>query len=207
MAEKELDQSFWDNRYAGQDTPWALNCATPALTQYMADKNRDSSILIPGAGTSLEGIELMRLGFTNITFCDISPRAIAEAKIKIKEAFPVSQSADIKFVEGDFFRLEGSYDYIMEQTFFCALPVKMRNDYAEKMFGLLKKNGTLFGVLFRTEFEREGPPFGGHLDEYKSLFTKFFYIKEISICRNSVPPRAGNELFFICKKIVNPEIL
>ncbi|MBK8081484.1 MAG: hypothetical protein IPK25_15130 [Saprospiraceae bacterium] len=63
MAEKELDQSFWDNRYIGRDTPWALNCATPALTEYMEDKKRDSSILIPGAGTSLEGIELVADGF------------------------------------------------------------------------------------------------------------------------------------------------
>ncbi|MBK6785221.1 MAG: methyltransferase domain-containing protein [Saprospiraceae bacterium] len=202
MAEKELDQSFWDNRYIGRDTPWALNCATPALTEYMEDKKRDSSILIPGAGTSLEGIELMRMGFTHITFCDISPSAIAGAKSKVKEAYSGVDFGNIKFIEGDFFALEGSYDYIMEQTFFCALPIKMRNDYVEKMYRLLKKNGTLFGVLFRTEFEREGPPFGGHIDEYKSLFSNFFYIKEISICTNSVPPRAGNELFFICKKIV-----
>jgi SAM-dependent methyltransferase len=197
-----LNKLYWENRYRQGDTPWATRGWTPALIEYLADKPRHSSILIPGAGTSMEVLQLLEMGFTHITLCDISQSALDTIR-ELMAAYPDSDK--VSYVHGDFFELSGAYDYIMEQTFFCALPPVMRKDYVDKMYDLLAEGGTLFGVLFGIEFDKQGPPFGGGENEYKTLFSKNFYIKEMSMCRNSIPPRMGSELFFICKKLVNPQ--
>ncbi|MFZ1704620.1 MAG: hypothetical protein WAT79_09765 [Saprospiraceae bacterium] len=202
----ELNQQFWENRYQKEETPWALNVANPALIEYISDKDKKASILIPGAGTSLEVIELLNRGFENITLCDISLTAVKSASTFIRQEVGDQLANKIQFVHDDFFEIGGEFDYIVEQTFFCALSPELRTNYVEKMYSLLLENGTLFGVLFDKQFDQDGPPFGGEEFEYKSLFSKLFYIKEMSICSNSVKPRAGTELFFICKKIVKPKI-
>ena len=194
------EADFWESRYQSYDTPWASGTATPALVNYMKDKPRDMSVLIPGAGTSMEVIALLDMGFVNITLCDISRTAIQSAKDQISVLYPKNI---VTFYHGDFFSMTGAFEVILEQTFFCALHPSLRVAYVDKMYDLLSPGGTLTGVLFNKEFDKNGPPYGGGENEYKSLFTKKFYIKEMSMCLDSIPPRAGSELFFICKKIVN----
>ena len=95
----------------------------------------------------------------------------------------------------DFFRHEGSYDLIIEQTFFCAIPPHRRKEYAEKAASLLKDNGKVTGVLFDTSFEKQGPPFGGNASEYRTVFEPVFIIKTMNECYNSIAQRAGTEVF------------
>ena len=94
-----------------------------------------------------------------------------------------------------FFDFEGSFDLIIEQTFFCALHPSLRKAYAEKMHQLLQPNGKLVGLLFDFPLTEEGPPFGGSLQEYDSYFSPLFKIDLLERAYNSIPPRAGKELF------------
>jgi methyl halide transferase len=112
----------------------------------------------------------------------------------------MSVGSKINYQNVDFFALEGTYDLILEQTFFCAIDPLMRKMYVDKMFHLLNPGGTLAGVLFGMEFPHEGPPFGGNILDYKTLLNDKLHIRTIEICYNSIPQRSGNELFFICKK-------
>jgi len=89
----------------------------------------------------------------------------------------------------------GNYDFIIEQTFFCALPPTMRQKYVWKMHQLLKDGGKLIGLLFNREFEIS-PPFGGSLAVYEQLFYEAFIFNTISLAVNSIPSRANTELFF-----------
>jgi len=191
-----LDEQYWNVRHQNEDTPWKLDVASPALTHYIDQiGDRTKSILIPGAGHYHEAAYLLEKGFTDITICDISPYAIN----KIKSELP--ESSAIKYYVGDFFNIKGSFDLILEQTFFCALNPDLRIRYVDKMVELLSQNGTLAGLLFASHFQKAGPPFGGDIEEYKTLFGKKLYILSIDMCYNSIVPRQGNELFFICKKI------
>ena len=95
----------------------------------------------------------------------------------------------------DFFNLKGQYDLILEQTFFCALDPSLRTKYAEKVNELLTDSGKLVGLLFDFPLVAEGPPFGGSVDEYLNIFSKFFKIKIIEKSYNSIPDRNGKELF------------
>lgn len=101
----------------------------------------------------------------------------------------------IKLIHGDFFNHIGSYDLILEQTFFCAIDPALRENYTIKMHSLLKQNGKLVGLLFNKHFDIN-PPFGGDIKSYKQLFENLFRIEIMEPCYNSIIPRNGTELFF-----------
>jgi hypothetical protein len=99
---------------------------------------------------------------------DIAPTLVEKLKEKFKN------TTAIRIIQGDFFEHKGSYDLILEQTFFCALPPQMRQKYVWKMHQLLADEGILAGLLFNKTFE-SGPPFGGSKEEYEKLIDKLFY--------------------------------
>jgi hypothetical protein len=57
------------------------------------------------------------------------------------------------------------------------------------------------GLLFGKEFESEGPPFGGSINDYRLLFDKLFVIEIMESCYNSIAPREGSELFIKLRRI------
>lgn len=191
----ELDKHFWENRYRSYDTPWSLGSPSPPLCFYI-DQHTDRSarVLIPGAGDSSDAAFIHDRGYRAITICDISPSAIERSKAMM------AGRDGISYIAGDFFTLQGPYDLILEQTFFCALDPSWRTRYVDKMADLLSDGGTLAGLLFASHFDNEGPPFGGTKEEYMALFGNKLHIHSMEMCHNSVTPRMGNELFFICKK-------
>lgn len=96
---------------------------------------------------------------------------------------------------GDFFKHKDKYDLIIEQTFFCAINPKLRNQYAKKVYELLNPNGKLVGLLFNHEMENDYPPYGGTMEEYLEYFKPFFQIKHFTEAYNSIKPRTGREYF------------
>lgn len=189
-----LDQTYWENQYQVNATGWDLGQVSPPIKTYIETiENKDAKILIPGCGNTYEATYLLQLGFTNVTVIDIAPTLIAILKQKFLE------NKNITICLGDFFEHEGKYDYIIEQTFFCALPPRMRQKYVWKMTQLLSDHGKLIGLLFNREFE-VSPPFGGSLKEYEQIFDEAFIINSISLAENSIPSRANTELFFEFRK-------
>jgi len=192
----KLEKEFWDDRYLNENTGWDIGYASTPLSSYVDSiDNKNLKILIPGCGNAYEAEYLIEKKFSNITLIDIS----SVLTDRIKKKFEGDKRVTI--LNKDFFEHEGKYDLILEQTFFCSLDLSMRTEYCMKMNTLLNPDGILAGVLFNTDFGKEGPPFGGSKTEYKKLFSKFFDIKILKECYNSIQPRAGKELFFIFKKI------
>lgn len=189
-----LDAQYWEKRYVEETWGWDIGHASPALTDYASLYPTDSRILIPGCGHAYEAEWLWKNGYKNITLIDVSETA-KENFLKRVSDFPSNQ-----FLITDFFAHEGEYDIILEQTFYCALPPAKRDDYVEKMSTLLAPKGRLAGVLFTFPLTEKGPPFGGSQEEYEKRFGKQFEIVKLALCYNSIPPRAGNEVFFEVKK-------
>ena len=69
------------------------------------------------------------------------------------------------------------------------------------MHELLNENGRIIGLVFNRSFEKNGPPFGGNMQEYQSIFEKYFEIKKMEECYNSIQPRKGSEVFINLKKM------
>ncbi|MEJ6675436.1 MAG: methyltransferase domain-containing protein [Flavobacteriales bacterium] len=191
----DLSENAWDNRYLNNDIAWDLGEVSPPLKAYFDQlTNKEIKILIPGGGNSYEAAYLFEKGFENVWVVDLSKTAIANIQRSIPK-FPPSQ-----LIQGDFFDMEDSFDFIVEQTFFCAIDPSLRADYVVKMNSLLKPKGTLVGVLFNVPLNKEKPPFGGNKAGYIEQFKRFFEIQKMEACYNSFGNRKGRELFIILGK-------
>jgi len=188
-SDKPLDENYWNQQYMANATGWDLGEVAPATKEYIdALPSKDIHILIPGCGNAHEAVYLLKQGFTNVTVIDIAPVLVN----KLKQKF--SGAKGITIIHGDFFTHSKKYDLIFEQTFFCALPPFMRQQYVFQMHFLLKTGGILAGLLFDRDFE-VGPPFGGSQPEYENLFRGSFIFRQFSECQNSIEKRFGSELF------------
>jgi SAM-dependent methyltransferase len=189
-----LSANYWNERYLQNQTGWDIGHVSTPLKEYfdqLTDKN--IRILIPGGGNSYEAVYLLEKGFTNITVVDISE--VVTDQLTTKYTNP-----HLHIITSDFFALQGQYDLIIEQTFFCALDPSLRVKYVQTVKELLTDNGKLAGLLFNREFDTN-PPFGGNAEEYRQLFSSAIRILVLEACYNSIPARAGSELFLIaCKQ-------
>jgi len=183
-----FNQDYWNKRYIDENTGWDMGQPSPPLVEiFNSIHNKDAAILIPGCGNAYEANYLLEQGFTNITLIDIAPKLVQELQKRFQG------NASIQIICQDFFEWKGKYDYIIEQTFFCAIDPSLRSSYVQKMNALLKAEGILTGLMFNKSFEKEGPPFGGNLDEYQSLFSPLFDV-QMKRCENSIPQRLGSEI-------------
>ena len=195
----QKENQYWTERYANQNTGWDIGYPSTPIKAYV-DQLVDTSlnILIPGAGNAYEAEYLWDAGFKNVVIIDISETPLTNFK-KRNPNFPVNQ-----LIHGNFFEHKGSYDLILEQTFFCSfVPTdENRNRYAKHMASLLKPSGKLVGLWFNFPLtgDMEKRPFGGDKLLYLSYLSP--YLKAISFepCYNSIAPRQGKELFGIFKK-------
>ncbi|MBO6213601.1 methyltransferase domain-containing protein [Algoriella sp.] len=191
----EINADFWNDKYTNNETGWDLKSPSTPLKEYIDQiQNKNIKILIPGCGNAYEAEYLLEQGFTAITLVDISEVVVEKIKQKFKN------NPNIKVIHQDFFELDGQFDLILEQTFFCALPPNLRQDYSIKINQLLAKEGKLVGVMFNRDFGNDFPPFGGNKTEYETYFNDYFDFKVMEKCYNSIPPRAENELFINLKK-------
>ncbi|MBI3135084.1 MAG: methyltransferase domain-containing protein [Bacteroidetes bacterium] len=184
-----MQKEYWDKRWQNQQTGWDVGHISTPLKDYFDQlTDKKLKILIPGCGNAYEAEYLWEQGFHNTFIVEISELAVASF-LKRYPGFPKEH-----IFTTDFFKLEGQFDLVVEQTFFCAIDPKLRTAYAQKVAQLLKPGGKLVGVLFNRDFEG-GPPFGGWRDEYIQTFNPYFELKVIETAYNSIPPRAGTELF------------
>lgn len=185
-----MEKDFWKNKYQEGQTGWDAGAITTPLKEYI-DQLTDKAvrILIPGAGNSYEAEYLFANGFTNVTVLDIADEPLANIAQRIPE-FPKNN-----LVCADFFKHVGQYDIILEQTFFCALPPTMRDDYVQHMSTLLAPKGKLTGLMFCFPLTEKGPPFGGSKEEYLERFTGPFNVEICEEAYNSIEPRKGQELW------------
>lgn len=191
----KFDENFWTSKYDSKLTGWDVGYVSRPLKEYidtLQDKNL--KILIPGGGNSYEAEYLHNTGFNNVFVIDISKRPLENIKKRVPD-FPENH-----LIHADFFKLEGQYDLILEQTFFCALNPELRTKYVDKMHQLLKNDGKLVGLLFNIPLNEDHPPFGGNEKEYRKLFEQKFDIEIMETAYNSIPARAGNELFIKMQK-------
>jgi len=190
----ELNESYWTSRYKNNQLGWDIGYSSPAITEFM-EKVEDKSvkILIPGCGNAYEASYLWKKGFKNVYLLDLSDVPLQKFARENPD-FPTGQLLNMNF-----FDLSGKFDFIIEQTFFCALNPDLRTDYSEKMAQLLKDDGQLIGLLFNIPLFDDRPPFGGNKEEYKNLFSRYFEILKMEMAYNSIPERQGSELFIAMK--------
>lgn len=190
----KTEEEYWSKRYKENKTAWDIGYPSTPLKEYIDQlEDKNIRILIPGAGNAYEAEYLYEQGFNNIFVLDISKHPLQALQKRVPN-FPNDH-----LLQGDFFELENHFDLIIEQTFFCSFEPSKENRkaYAKKMNEILRPGGTLAGLWFKHSLDKGGPPFGGSQEEYLEYFIPYFETKTFEDCHNSIPPRAGNELFGI----------
>ncbi len=191
----DLDQKFWESRYLSGETGWDIGeISAPLRAWFDQLSNRELSIFIPGCGRAYEAEYLWRKGFRNLHLLDWSRQALQDFVGRVPD-FPREQ-----LYTGDFFLHKGSYDLIVEQTFFCALDPTLRLAYARHITQLLKPSGLLAGLLFDDPLNQDKPPYGGTEEEYRAILGSSLNILSLEAAENSIAPRAGRELFLLAQK-------
>lgn len=199
-----LDPDYWNARYRGEQTGWDLGAANPALVDAVCERaDPTDRILIPGAGRAHEAIELWRRGYRDTFVLDWAAEAIAAVRSQpaVADAGLSAAELDERLVHADFFAHEGRYDFLLEQTFFCALDPGLRRDYVAQAAALLQPAGTWLGVLFDREFPAPGPPFGGSAEAYRRLFSTHFRVERLEPNVKAVGPRNGHEVIGVMHPI------
>lgn len=191
----KLNSQYWEERYQKNEIGWDVGTISIPLKDYV-DQIQDKTIkiLIPGAGNSYEFEYLINNGFQNVFVLDFAQSPLDNIQKR------VANCSTNQLIKSDFFEHEKKYDLIIEQTFFCALDPSLRKDYVQKMKKLLNPKGKIVGLFFQFPLTEIGPPFGGSIEEYISIFENDFYLKTLETAHNSIKPREGKELFFIFTK-------
>ena len=192
----KLTKDFWEEKYNDGDLKWDIGYVSTPLKEYIDQlAHKEIKILVPGAGNGYEVAYLHQMGFKNVYVVDLVEQPLKHIETVCRN-FPKD-----RLMQADFFDLQqDSFDLILEQTFFCALPPARRKDYVQKMNALLKPSGKIVGLFFDFPLTETGPPFGGSKSEYENLFKPSFQIKVLERAYNSIQPRKDKELFFIFEK-------
>jgi len=195
-----FDCAYWQARYT---TPgragWDAGRITPPLQAYFdqLEVSRQPRILIPGAGRAYEAEYLHQHGFEHVVVADFAPEPLAALVTRVP-SFPQAN----RWL-ADFFTLAPTepFDLLVEQTFLSALAPSQRAAYAQQCAALLRPGGKLVGLLFDTPFAgATQPPFGGSREEYRRYFEPHFHFIHFETAHNSLPARAGRELFICLQK-------
>ena len=180
MQQKE----FWSERWEKGETQWDAGAPTTPLAEYINTlQDRQLNVLIPGCGSGYEAELLWTRGFKNVWVIDLAEIPLKQFKDRNPD-FPQEQ-----LICGDFFNLNKKFDLVLEQTFYCAIPPTMRDQYVSKMAEIIVPGGKLTGLLFNFPLTEEGPPFGGSEEEYRQRFAPYFELNILQSAHNSIKPR------------------
>ena len=197
---KEDNSQFWEDIYLQNDTGWDLGGPTPIFSK-IASELEPKKICLIGCGRGYDAVMFAEKKF-QVTAVDFAPSAVNALKVLAKE-----NEVKLDIMESDIFHLSPEYnnyfDYVIEQTCFCAINPSRRLDYEKLVSNILCKNGNLIGLWFPLDkkLSEGGPPYGTTVDEVKSIFNRGWKIKEEEFPKESIKPRIGREKLIVFEKV------
>ena len=126
------------------------------------------SALVPGCGRAYDALALAEHGFESVVALDVSQTACEAARSEIAGSRSCTRER-VTVRCGDFFALKGSFDFIWDNTFLCALEPEVRERWAMQMKALLAPEGELVTCVFPIGERAGGPPFAMSVPLVRSL--------------------------------------
>ena len=191
---------FWENLYISDDAGWDLGGPTPVFKTIFSTI-KPKKICIIGCGKGYDAVMFARNNF-NVTAIDFAPSAVKSLKSLAKK-----NKVIINVLEKDIFSLatqyNNSFDYVLEQTCFCAIHPSKRKEYEKLVYRILKTNGKIIGLWFPLDKDINdgGPPYGTTVEEVKSLFRKRWMLESEEFPKESIKSRKCREKLIIFKKL------
>lgn len=155
-------------------------------------------MLVPGAGRGHDAREFARHGFqvVAVDFAQDAAQAMREL---------MTPESAHEILEQDFFQLppelDGTFDYVLEYTCYCAIDPRRRTEYADKVAHFLRRSGIYLALVFPVDEHEGGPPFAVNTEE---LITRMEQ-RGLKVLRrefptDSVKPRHGREELLVMQK-------
>ena len=191
----------WQADYERKSDGWDLGGPTPVFKRLAASgRFEPGRMVVPGAGRGHDAREFARRGF-QVTAIDFAPYVIHEMK-KLSDPH-----APIEILQHDLFALphdmDGSFDYLLEYTCFCAIDPQRRTEYADLVRRLLKPGGKYIDLAFPLDGRAGGPPFAVSESEIVDLFgRRGFELLSQEKPADSVSPRKHAEKLLIFQKTI-----
>ena len=196
---QEDNFQFWEDIYFDDDAGWDLSGVTPVFESIAQDLN-PGELCIVGRGRGYDAIMFSKRGF-DVTAVDFAPSPIRSVK-----NMAIESSLNIDILQEDIFSLSPKYDkkfdYVIEQTCFCAIHPERRLEYEKLVHAILKPGGELIGLWFPLDktLEDGGPPWGTSILEIKSIFIDGWKIVREEFQDISVDSRQDREKLIIFRK-------
>ena len=186
----------WETDYERGTDGWDLGGPT-AVFKRLVSSNRfaPGTMIVLGAGRGHDARTFARQGF-QVTAVDFAARAVSEMQRLTDPAAP------IQILQHDIFALpstfDGTFDYALEYTCFCAIDPRRRREYADLITRLLKPGGIYIDLAFPLSTHVGGPPFAVSASEVLELFeSRGFRLLWREVPFDSVPQRRGLEELFV----------
>ena len=200
MMESEDNSKFWEDLYIEDEATWDLGGNTPIFESISKEIN-PGRICILGCGRGYDAVMFAKKKF-EVTAIDFAPSAI-----KCINQLAIDSKVKIKTLKANIFNLSNNYmnqfDYVIEQTCFCAINPKNRKNYKNLVSNLLVKGGCLIGLWFPLDkdLSEGGPPWATSVEEVKNLFSDGWVIEREEFSSLSIKPRANREKLIIFRKV------
>ena len=197
---RKNNSRFWQERYQAKNIGWDLGKTTPVFEE-LSNELPIGRLCVIGCGNGYDAVRFAEKGF-EVTAIDF-----ARSPIDFLKKTCLERNVKMDIVKKDIFQLEEKYnnnfDYVIEQTCFCAISPSDRTRYRNVVYNILKKDGSLIGLWFPLEkpLNDGGPPFGVNLSDIKLLFNKNWKILREEIHPLSIKRRKNFEKLIIFKKI------
>ena len=191
--------SFWEDVYQRGEAGWDQGGPTPVFLRLLESKQfAPGKIIVLGAGRGHDAREFSRHGFT-VTAVDFAADAARDMRALAEPTAPV------EILQADIFdlppALDGTFDYVLEYTCFCAIDPSRRAEYADLVARLLKTDGIYVDMAFPLETGDSGPPFAVAVDDVITLFhARGFTLLHREFPRDSIQPRRRREELLIFQK-------
>jgi hypothetical protein len=193
-----VKRDFWEGLFRTGDTRFDLGGPTIALFDWLdAHPLPAGKALVPGCGRGYDVIELAQRGWDALGV-DFAPSALSDARRLAAEA-----GVAARFEERDFFDLEGEalYDLWWENTCYCAVDPRRRDEYAQVAARLVRRGGMLLFLAFPIGKGPGGPPFLIDPEEIGPRFAPHFGLREMGPPpRPSAAKRAGREFLAVLER-------
>ncbi|KAJ3148792.1 hypothetical protein HDU86_007347 [Geranomyces michiganensis] len=179
MVERADDPTSWKKLWETATTPWDQSNAPPATIELLASGKipaGNGRVLVPGCGRGYDAFAAAQYlpGVKEVIGLDAVKLATEEAK-KLQIERNISQEI-VKFEIGDFFNLNPAtpFDVVIDHTFLCAIPLSLRQPWAQAMADVIPPGGTLITYMYPLGDFTDGPPHALSLEVYSELLCANF---------------------------------
>lgn len=207
-----MEIDFWLERWNNNQTGFHQQTINPYLMYFYGEKGpaleqRDKlKVFVPLSGKSKDMLWLSQNSY-KVFGVECSDRAVKDFyeenainyRHAVKDQHALYQSSElpsiIEVFQGDFFALRSEdlsdITDIFDRASLVALPVEMRQQYADKMAELQKPGvRTLLVTLTYDTAEMNGPPFSVTEEEVHALYSENFSVQKL-LTKNVIEEETG----------------